>query len=335
MYPMTEQIIYPADDNSPALQAAIANAQATFKFFWRELSWEARRIIKGLEMAAVKMAFPVQGDDPELPTVENMWLSEVAFDGVSISGVLLNEPEWATGFDAAQRVTLPFSALTDWMYVSAGEVYGGFTIDAMRSEMPATERAEHDAAWGLEFGEPGFVALVPAPKGQPQVLLSRALDTPADAEALKRLEEADHPMAVNMVAQVHDALVQHPAMVTDPDEGGWLLLHRETLAGNYPVVSALLEHGADTSALNPLGQTPLQLAEQAGWPRLVRLLRGEEVPLAAPHAPAPQARPAEPDEEQTHTRPHAQAQPQQNSRPHWMIVAGVVFVVALIWLLVR
>ena len=124
-------------------------------------------------------------------------------------------------------------------------------------------------------------------------------------------------------------------MVTDSDEGGWLLLHRETLAGNYPVVSALLEHGADTSALNPLGQTPLQLAEQAGWPRLVRLLRGEEVPLAAPHAPAPQARPAEPDEEQTHTRPHAQAQPQQNSRPRWMIVAGVVFVVALIWLLVR
>ncbi len=90
---MTEQIIYPADDNSPALQAAIANAQATFKFFWRELSWEARRIIKGLEMAAVKMAFPVQGNDPELPTVENMWLSEVALDGVSISGVLLNEPE--------------------------------------------------------------------------------------------------------------------------------------------------------------------------------------------------------------------------------------------------
>ncbi|WP_409273518.1 DUF2314 domain-containing protein [Pseudomonas sp. KCJK9111] len=332
---MTEQIIYPADDNSPALQTAIANAQATFKFFWRELSWEARRIIKGLDMAAVKMAFPVHGDDPELPTVENMWLSEVAFDGVSISGVLLNEPEWATGFDASQRVTLPFSALTDWMYVSAGEVYGGFTIDAMRSEMPAAERAEHDAAWGLEFGEPGFVALVPAPKGQSQVLLSRALDTPADAQALKQLEEADHPMAVNMVAQVHDALVQHPAMVTDPDEGGWLLLHRETLAGNYPVVSALLEHGADTSALNPLGQTPFQLAEQAGWPRLVRLLRGEEAPLAAPQAPAQQARFAEPDKAQTHTRPHAQAQPRENSQPRWMIVAGVVIVVVVIWLLAR
>ncbi|MCF7533709.1 DUF2314 domain-containing protein [Pseudomonas petrae] len=51
---MTGQIIYSVKGESDELKAAVAGAQATFKFFWRELSWEARRIVKSLDMAAVK-----------------------------------------------------------------------------------------------------------------------------------------------------------------------------------------------------------------------------------------------------------------------------------------
>lgn len=270
---MTEQIIYGANGESQAFKDAVASAQRTFKFFWREMSWEARRIIKALDMAALKMSFPLDPNDPNIPVVENMWLAQVEFDGKTITGDLLNEPRWATEYKASDRVSLPFAALNDWMYVRSGQVYGGFTVDALRSDMQADERAGHDEAWGLEFGEPGTVEVVPAEEGQAPRLLARALDTDADRQLLAQLESEDHPMAVNMTEKVDEALLQYPEMVSGFDEEGWLLLHREVLAGNYPVVQALLRHGADRQALNGLGQSAVALAQEAGWPRIGQLLQ--------------------------------------------------------------
>lgn len=83
---MTGQIIYSVKGESDELKAAVASAQATFKFFWRELSWEARRIVKSLDMAAVKMSFVLDADDPNIPAVENMWVTDIEFVGDSISG---------------------------------------------------------------------------------------------------------------------------------------------------------------------------------------------------------------------------------------------------------
>ncbi|WP_312934317.1 DUF2314 domain-containing protein [Pseudomonas sp.] len=272
---MTDQPVYSANDHSAAFQTAIANAQATFKFFWRELSWEMRRIVPALEIAAVKMSFPVESDDPRAPTIENMWLNDIDFDGANITGVLLNEPEWATGYKVSEYVTLPVSLLNDWMYVSQGTVCGGFTIDLMRSDMDAAERDEHDQAWGMEFGEPGVIELVPEGPDQPAQRLTRGLDTAQDRLTLQALDAGDHPMALNMEQKVEEGLRQHPGMVSDTDQAGWLLLHREALAGNFPVVRALLRHGADASALTADGQTPAQLADTAGWERVARLLRGQ------------------------------------------------------------
>jgi len=64
---MTGQIIYSVRGESDELKAAVASAQATFKFFWRELSWEARRIVKSLDMAAVKMSFVLDATTPTSP----------------------------------------------------------------------------------------------------------------------------------------------------------------------------------------------------------------------------------------------------------------------------
>ena len=272
---MTEQMIYSVEGESQALKQAVASAQATFKFFWREMSWEARRIVKCLDMAAVKMSFMLDPDDPDIPVVENMWVSDIDFDGKTITGVLMNEPRWATAFKAGDPVSLPFAALNDWMFVLDGRVYGGFTVDALRSSMADDERARHDAAWGLDFGEPGSVELVPAAEGQAPLRLSRALSSEADQQLLAYLEQGDHPMALNMREKLEEALQQYPGMITDFDDDGWLLLHREVLAGNYPVVQALLRHGADPLAANSIGQTSQVLAREAGWPRIARLLQGE------------------------------------------------------------
>jgi uncharacterized protein YegJ (DUF2314 family) len=159
---MTEHIIYSVEGESDELKTAVISAQTTFKFFWRELSWESRRIVKSLDMAAVKMSFAVDDNDPELPSVENMWVSDVEFDGQFITGVLMNEPRWVTSVRASDTVSLPLAALNDWMYVRDGHAYGGFTVDALRDGMSAEARDEHDRAWGLDFGEPGTVEVVPA-----------------------------------------------------------------------------------------------------------------------------------------------------------------------------
>ncbi|TDV58184.1 uncharacterized protein YegJ (DUF2314 family) [Pseudomonas graminis] len=273
---MTGQIIYSVKGESDELKAAVASAQATFNFFWRELSWEARRIVKSLDMAAVKMSFVLDADDPDIPGVENMWVTDIEFDGESISGVLMNELRWFTSLKASDPVTLPLAALNDWMYVREGHVYGGFTVDALRSGMSTDDREAHDRAWGLNFGKAGSVEVVPAEEGRPPRLLSRNLDLPQDRKTLAALERTEHPMALNMRDKVEEGLQQHPEVIHELDAGGWLLLHREVLAGNYTVVRSLLRHGADPLTPNCNGQTSLALASVAGWQRIVDLLEGKD-----------------------------------------------------------
>ncbi|WP_285424774.1 DUF2314 domain-containing protein [Pseudomonas sp. efr-133-TYG-103a] len=270
---MSEHTIYSVKGESEELKAAVASARTTFKFFWRELSWESRRIVKCLDLAAVKLSFTLDPDDPQIPAVENMWVGNVEFDGQTITGVLMNEPRWATSLQASDTVSLPFEALNDWMYVRNGHVYGGFTVDALRAGMSEDARDEHDRAWGLDFGTPGLVEVVPAPDDQQPWLLSRNLDSAEDRQTLATLEHTEHPMALDMREKVEEGLQEHPHVIHDYDPAGWLMLHREVLAGNYPVVAALLRHGADPLAPNVHGQTSLALASAAGWPRIVDLLQ--------------------------------------------------------------
>jgi len=45
------------DDADPEMQQAYENARGSFRYFWRELSWERRRIVPGLDLACVKAPF--------------------------------------------------------------------------------------------------------------------------------------------------------------------------------------------------------------------------------------------------------------------------------------
>jgi uncharacterized protein YegJ (DUF2314 family) len=267
---MTDQPIYHVEGESDAFIIAAASARATFKFFWRELCWERRRIVKGLDIAAVKMSFAV--DDPSGPSVENMWVTDVDFDGESISGVLMNEPQWVSTLNVGDAVSMPVEALNDWLYVLAGRPFGGFTIDALRAEMSAANRDAHDAAWGLDFGEVGTVELVPS-GGQEPVLFSRELAGEADQLAFNKLSRCEHPMSINVLEQLDEVLQADPALISEYGDDGRLMIHREALAGNHDVVLALMRHGADPLATDQHGHTALTLAEAAGWPRVVELLQ--------------------------------------------------------------
>ncbi len=152
-------VVYaPAVD--PAMSEATREAQRTFRYFWRELTWEQRRIVPGLEIAAIKAAFADPGAKTE--EVEHMWLGDVTFDGDVLEATLLNRPNTVRSVAEGDRVPLSLDRLEDWMYAMSGQVYGGHTVGVLRTRMTPDARRDHDDAWGFDFGDPSAIRLVPA-----------------------------------------------------------------------------------------------------------------------------------------------------------------------------
>ncbi|HMR04604.1 MAG TPA: DUF2314 domain-containing protein [Polyangiaceae bacterium] len=238
---MSEQSpVFMFDSEDPSMEAASVAARKTFRYFWRELSWEARRIVPGFDLTIAKAAF-AEGDK-----VEHMWFSEIDFDGERVYGTLLNSPNELRDLHAGDDVAIALGHLEDWMLAGAA-VLGGFTVHAMRSQMSDEDRSSHDQAWGLPFGDPKRIAL------------------PPDGD--------DHPMALNMADKLVEALTDNAAAFLAPDDQGWTMLHREALAGNRNVCALLIEHGANVNAKTADGKTPRSLAETLDWQRVIDVLQ--------------------------------------------------------------
>jgi uncharacterized protein YegJ (DUF2314 family) len=252
--------VFMFDNTDPEMQDAYRKAQATFKYFWREIAWERRRIVPALDLACAKAPFS-DGErtkkSQDHPDVEHMWMSEVDFDGKVVSGVLINSPNWLKTVKEGDSARFPLNQISDWMYAINGEVYGAYTVNLMRSRMGKRERKEHDDAWGLNFGDPNTIRLVPQKK---------------DWFGTKEVEIQEHPMSENMGRSLKDSLAKNPSMVRSKDDRGWTLLHQVALTGSLAAVKVLLEAGADVNAVTDHGMTPLGLAKSLGWDKVAALL---------------------------------------------------------------
>lgn len=249
---MTTNIIY-TDSDSPEMLQAFNKARETFKYCWRELSWEARRIVPALDLAYAKVAFTQATGNPAKPLIEYMWVGEIGFDGDTITGVLINTPNVVTNINNGDEVAVPLTHLCDWLMASSDVPYGGFTIQVLRAAMDEDEREDHDEAWGIDFGDPANILVVRDQETRPE-----------------NLEE--HPMSINMKASLAEFLQKNPAETNNADEDGYTLLHRETVAGNRSSIEALLQAGADKNAKTNNGKTPLDFARQLHWQHLIPLL---------------------------------------------------------------
>ncbi|MCV9933752.1 DUF2314 domain-containing protein [Flavobacterium sp. LS1R47] len=265
---MANQEIFFAKGDSPKMIEAFKNAQETFKYFWRELSWESRRIVPALTVACVKVAFSQNINGSENPTIEHMWINDIDFDGEQVRGVLINDPDELTNIQNGDDVAVPLNQISDWLFAIQGSspkglsklfsssqprAYGGFTIQAIRSEMTNQERKDHDKAWGLDFGDFNEVLLVNEQKEKPENLV-------------------EHPMSKNMKEKLQEFLEQNPDEITFQDEDGFSLLHRETIAGNVTSVAVLLESGANKDMKTNQGKTALDIAKQLKWEHLISTL---------------------------------------------------------------
>lgn len=271
-------LLTPSDD--PDMKKAQAYGRKTLRFFLRELSWENRRIIPGLELAAVKVAF---SDPPELRSsnpadleVEYMWISEVEFDGRTVKGVLLNQPDSLQSVSEGDRVSVHPKEVVDWLYSVMGETCGGFTVQRFRSRMSKRERKQHDEAWGLDFGAPGVVRLVPDDY-LPEETASKRTAIP-EIEGMfiqgsyKTIDQLEHPMSINMRESLEETLGNDPEMLSATDAAGLPLLHSLTVAGSLDGVDVCLRHGADPNEKAANGVTPARLAKGLGWKKVLQRL---------------------------------------------------------------
>ncbi|HEY9258164.1 DUF2314 domain-containing protein [Chitinophaga sp.] len=252
---MKEKVVFYAEAEDPEMIKAFYRAQETFPYFWRELHWEYRRIVPALDLACVKVAFMQEVPDRATPVVEHMWVNDVEFDGDHISGVLINDPNELTNVKNGDPVKVPIDQVSDWLFSTRGNTYGGFTIQQLRSTMSEEERNEHDDAWGLDFGDYNDILLAYQQKEHPENLI-------------------EHPMSVNMDESFIEFLKEYPLEITNRDAAGYTLLHKEAIAGNRGSVATLLKFGADKSIQTNSGKTALDFVRQLGWKHIVPVLEG-------------------------------------------------------------
>lgn len=265
------ETVFMFDANDPEMQRAYKSAQDTFRYFWRELTWEQRRIVPGLDMAMVKAPFTDGPRTDGNSEYEHMWVGDIGFDGDSVSGTLLNAPNWLTSVSKGDEVSVSFSRITDWMMTCGGRVYGGHTVNLMRARMDRSARAQHDQAWGLDFGDPSDIQIEIHRQPKPKKGLFAGLFGKATSEASEAF--SDHPMCKNMMPKVEAQLKADPSFASFIDEKGWSMLHHEALAGNLGIVALLLLHGADPSARTPSEHTAADLASKIGWSELAASIR--------------------------------------------------------------
>jgi uncharacterized protein YegJ (DUF2314 family) len=270
--------IFPTPGEDAEMARAAANARNSFRYFWREVAWERRRIVPGLHLAAIKASF---SDPPEIAArspkgfeVEHMWLIDIDFDGRHIRGTLINSPRSIRSVSEGDSVTIAGKQVFDWMYVISGAVYGGFTVDLMRSRMTKGERKQHDRAWGFDFGDVGIVYLVPPSyigeeEGQKKGLMSVFTQSEQKPQDYAKVANSEHPMSVNMRASLDQMLSEHPDAFAETDDNGLNYLHQLALAGSLDGVDVCLKHGADPKTPAANGMTPLLLAKSLGWKRVM------------------------------------------------------------------
>ena len=249
---MKQDSIFYAESNSLMLDA-FKKAQNTFKYFWRELAWERRRIVPGLDLAIIKVIFN-QESSTDTPLAEYMWIGDIDFDGINIKGYLMNEPDVLTNIKKGDYVNITLERLTDWMFSTGNKVYGGFTVQLMRSEMDKKTRKQHDKAWGIDFGDPDKILLAYEQEKHPENL-------------------TEHPMCRNAKESFQGFLKQNPNELTVKDEFGYTLLHREVIAGNKAMVEILLEMGSDINAKTNTGHTALDFAKTMEWEHIIPILQ--------------------------------------------------------------
>ncbi|WP_372897942.1 DUF2314 domain-containing protein [Stieleria sp.] len=230
--------------NDPQMLRASKAARESFRRFFNCVSQDFNRIVPACELSCVKVPFCDDFSDPD-SDLEHMWIEQVDFDGIHVTGVLLNAPNKLRSVTEGDDVEIPLPQLDDWLCVINGVVYGGFTVQVIRSRMDAVERQRHDEAWELDFPPP------------------ESVNIPETSEAF---EDAIATVLAQQIAA-------DPASVHEVFDGGRTLLHMVSLFGRVKSVNVLLENNANVHATCDRGWTAIDYARSLDWTDVMESLK--------------------------------------------------------------
>jgi len=148
MNSQTKPSITPVQSDDAEMASAMQAGRDRFPEFWRAVSADSKRVIPALGPSMVKAYF----SDPGAPrSGEHMWVSDVEYDGKTVTGVLADTPMQLHTVKAGDRVSFPLERLSDWFYVENGKAIGAFTVRLLRSRMTVEQRQAHDSAYPFRF----------------------------------------------------------------------------------------------------------------------------------------------------------------------------------------
>jgi len=85
---------------------------------------------------------------------EHIWLTEPHFDEEgNLYGTVGNEPVDVTTVKMNQKIGIDRNLISDWMIIENGRLIGGYTIRAIRDEIPDAEKPAFDKGVGLYIDE--------------------------------------------------------------------------------------------------------------------------------------------------------------------------------------
>lgn len=130
--------------NSPDLTAAVVEARARLPFFLARVQHPPAS--QNTASAKVRV---VEGTREE-----QMWLSDLSFDGTRLHGRLNDTPVAMARLRANDTLSVPVADLTDWLVMDSSRLCGGYSLRVVRRFLPAAQQARFDKT----FSPRGFAS---------------------------------------------------------------------------------------------------------------------------------------------------------------------------------
>ncbi len=151
------------------------------------------------------------------PNVEHIWLTNPEFDDEgNLFGVIGNEPSMVKTVSLNQKIGIEKSLVSDWMIIENGRLIGGYTIRAIRDNLPESELQDFDKNLGGMFVDEGEDYLTPS-KETPEgaiLLLEEAYDNDDLEKALNCKDfEKEAELMLSKMGELDQELINQTAEV--------------------------------------------------------------------------------------------------------------------------